>query len=538
MFHKRKLSIILLFYLVIVPAVIYASEYAMNVAAKDELEEWASDVENLIPDMLFIIKAQVDVSYDRSSPFSTDTITTKTLTSTLSMPALSDVAADLIGILPDVDVSNDEENFGIPALVGAKQFHADIDNRTDTAYTQLDIAANYNPVTYPYLLFEQIESAVKTSTTTIQVSFGATASANISAAAECYNKTLTSNTIYSSRTTLWYNLLFETNSTFPYVIHTEATNVDVFGYYAFAFKSDKVISDSRYNIAYLDTDQTSISSSSFNRANILGKEMIVLSVENPISDLSIDAITVADLNNTKMLSVSSNIEHQQDMHVVMRGWATASDLERDLEYTWRQQLELEDGDDIVGYDIDEAYFQFSLAQGLTKCIKRELTDALTVSSDYHTLVNTAMKNTLPLIGVANNKDVFEKITGEDLSINGFWDSVTDGFNSFTSTITSIAQQVIESPSNLIDILGNSIANVVTPVGHIVTGVVEPVTNMIQGTAGQLVEGVVGVAGAAKDLGSSVIDSLKWPLIIGLPAIALVALIGAAIYFGVKPKSLG
>ncbi|HUT82332.1 MAG TPA: hypothetical protein VMZ29_14110 [Candidatus Bathyarchaeia archaeon] len=497
------------------------------------LAKWAEDKDNLIPDMLAVFEATVFVDFDAKSGYQSKAF--NDVTSILNMPEILSEDTDKLALLPDTEVTDDIENFGIPAFVGDKNYLEPAKNTTDAEYTKLDITANFAVESYHYFLLESLESADTSTATSLKISFASSATATISNSAECYNVTLI-NSIVAMRQTFWYNLVCETNSTFPYVINIEAQNIDVKGYYVFQFDNNKFVVDSRYDVTYIDIDENQLSKSTNNLVKI-GDSYYEEYIAPRITDYHLESNSLADINTTKMLAVHTNLDYRGDMHVVARGWESARDLADDLEITWRQQLNLQPGDRITDYEITKAYYQYQLPLGLVKLIKVELNDLIGETTDYNTLVNNAMKRILPLIGVSNNKDTFEAIT-KGYSIATFWESLKDGFKSFTSSVASVAKKVIDAPANIISSLGDTAAKVITPIGQTISNVVPFTTNMITDSVGHVTNGIVGVAGAAKDLGVGALRQLKIPLIIIGSVLVVGLIIGLGVYFGVvKPKQM-
>jgi len=535
---KRTICITIIVYLFVIPTAIGFFDAVAATNEDELLAEFAANPENLIPDMMLISTADIEVDYDYLfTGLSTKQI--HTVTTTLLMP---DVDTDLLGLLPIYDENEDLEDWGIPQLAGDKSYL--VKNTTKKAYTKLDITTNFSIETQQYLLFDSLESKVVTSTTSIIASFGKTADANISLSAETYNTTLTSTTVYAERTTLWYNLFCETNETFPYCINIEVQNSDIHGFYIFHFDNNKLITDNRYDIMYLDTSETEISPdafSAFSTEEVLGRNMIRLQAL-PDLDLSLtpDQTSVDDLNSSKMLSTISNLDLKKDMHVVMRGWKTGRELEDSLKLSWRQQLGLSDDDRISGYNLTKSFFQQTINQGLTKLIKKELTEQLKSTTNYNTLVNRAMGKYLPICAITNRDDVFNELgTTNNIYAEGFWDTIKSAVKNVASGITTVAQKVIDYPATTIGALGNAAANIITPVGQTIQGATQSVTNMVKDGVGHVTEGIVGVAGAAKDLGVGMAKNLKLALMIGIPVLGVLAIAGLGIYLGVlRPKQLG
>ena len=516
---------------------------AIDSIATDESEllaKFASDPANLIPDMVFISTATLTVSFGSKGGLSTQSISnveTILEVPTIGIASLEDT--EKLGINPLYDLSSDEENYGFLELTGDKHYLDSATNQTDAEYSQLDITSDYSVESYHYLVLEKLETLDQTTTSSIIVSFGNSLSANISSSSETYNATIASGIIYPIATTLWFNLVCHTNETFPYVLNTEVKNVKIAGYEVFQFDDDKFVSDSRYNVAYIDADENELSGNS----DIAVGKLIALSGTTNC-DMSIQAATLDELNTTKMLSSVSTIDTKQDMYVVARGWKTGDELEDDLKAIWRQQLGLDEDDKITDYALTKGYFQNIINRGTVKLIQNELRYQLDSQTDYNALMNNVRKKYLPVCAITNSKKAFDTLgTSKSISSDTFWDTIKTGITNVANTITSVAKNIFDAPAKTIDALGDAAGKVVTPVAQTVQTAVQTVgeniapavTNMISDSVGHVTEGVVGVAGAAKDLGSNIMDSLKWPLMIGLPIIG-VALIGVAIwYFGIKPK---
>jgi len=521
---KKLFSLFFLLFFFIGPLA-YDTYDALAVTEDELLAEFAKNPANLIPDMVAIFSADVEVTYNYKTAYQTKSI--RSVTTILDIPViLSTEDSGKLALNPADEKSAEQENWGISQLTGDKNYL--VENRTDLAYTKLDITNDYSVESYYYVLFEKLQTKDLTSTSSIKVSFGKTATSNISSSAETYNVTLTSNTVYAIRNTLWYNLACYTNETFPYVINIEAQNIDVKGFYIFQFDNSRFVVDSRYDVTYLDVDETPVSLSV--QTEDIGGQIMLKYVAPQESDLSLKATSLDELNTTKMLSVSSPLDAVDDMYVVVRGWKTANDLEDDLEEAWKQQLDLPEGAKITGYSLNKGYFQYVLNQGLVKLIKKELKEQLDSTTDYNTLVNNVMKKILPVVAVANEDDAFDAISfALSTEYAGFWDTVKSSVKSATSAVTSIATKVIDAPAKIIDSLGNTAAKVVTPVAQTVESVTPHVTNMIKDNVGHITNGVVGVAGAAKDLGKGIMDSLKVPLMI----VAGVAGVGIVLFLIIR-----
>ena len=537
--RKLQLYSIILFSFLLLSPTLFGAVDVLGANYEDKLlEEFVSDPVNLIPDMIFISEAIVTVDYaDLGLTGELHTESFANVETILSAPLIGVSSledTDKIGINPLHDENSHETNYGFAELTGSKKYL--VENTTDTHYSQLDIIDNYSVEQYHYLLLEKLETYNQTTTSSIIVSFGKTATANISLIAETHNVTVASGVIYPIATNLWYNLACHTNETYSYVINIEIKNIQVNGYFVFQFENNKFVTDSRYNIAYTNADESEVSSNSFEGIQIGDERFVALSGTTNI-DLTIQATTLSELNTTKMLSAVSNIDTAQNVYVVARGWKTGNELEDALKAMWRQQLELKAGDRITDYELTKGYFSNIINRGTVKLIQRELRAQLESQTDYNALMNNVRKKYLPICAIANNKDVFESFG--TVTPDGFWDTIKEGITSVANTVTGVVKNIFDAPAKTLTALGDSVATIITPVAQTVQTVasvaIPATTNMITDSVGHVTEGVVGVAGAAEDLGSNIMDSLKLPLII-IGSVLGVGLIGVGIwYFGIKPR---
>ena len=540
--RKLRLYSIILFSFLLLSPTLFGTVEIMGANYEDKLlEEFVSDPANLIPDMIFISEAIVTVDYDKGLTGELRTESFAQVETILSAPMIGVTSledTDKIGINPLHDENAHETNYGFAELTGSKKYL--VENTTDTNYTQLDIIDNYSVEQYHYLMLEKLETYNQTTTSSIIVSFGKTATANISLIAETHNVTITSGVIFPVPTNLWYNLVCHTNETYSYVTNIEVKNTKVNGYFVFQFEDNKFVTDSRYNVAYISANENEVSSNFFEGIQIGDEQFVTLSGTTN-TDLTIQATTLSELNTTKMLSTVSNIDTAQNVYVVARGWKTGNELEDALKAMWRQQLELEAGDRITDYKLTKGYFQNTINRGTGKLIQRELRAQLESQTDYNALMNNVRKKYLPICAIANNKDVFD--TFGTVTTNGFWDTIKTGITNVANTITGVVKNIFDAPAKTITSLGDAAAKIITPVAHTVESVAQTygeniapaITNMITDSVGHVTEGIVGVAGCAEDLGSNIMDSLKLPLII-IGSVLGVGLIGVGIwYFGIKPR---
>jgi len=460
---------------------IFASSFVhLEVYASEEDELLAKlSPEDIIPDALGIFSADIEVEYSRTrqtlrSTYHIDTV--------IQAPVIKSDDTGKIALNPRDSTENDKEDFGIPQLAGEKTYL--VKSTTDAEYTKLNIVDDFSVENYQYLLLENAMS-ISSNAITVKVSFANSLTADISNATQTNNVTLTS-TIYAIRQTLWWNLAEETTSVYPYVINIEITQVDLQGYYVFKFSQDRYLIDTRYDVWYLDTDDTPISLL-MQEDNNIALPNYEQFVRPHIEDLTIKASTLDDLNETKMMSVQAPISNTEDMYVRAVGWTSASELEDDLKNAWIQQLNLPSDARIVGYNLTKGYLQWILNWGLVKLLKNELQEQMDFSSDYVTLVNNAIKKILPLCIVSNDEDTYNAVklyVSNNYATTGFWDTVKSSVKSATSTIATVAKKVVDLPVRTIDALGNAAAKVVTPVAQTVQSVTPHVTNMIKDNVGQ------------------------------------------------------
>jgi hypothetical protein len=520
-----------LFTLSIIALFVLSAFVTLEVYATEEdaiLAEFCADPSNLLPSHLFTTAADVEVKI-KNLP---KTVKFSVETSIVAPVRFLSEDVGKVALYPPDEESADRESFGITSLVGNK--HYLIENTTDNVYTTLDITDNFDVEQYYYLLFEDLMSKNSNTAITVKISFGKTAAANISASAETYNKTIISSEIIPIASTTWFNLILETNVTFPYVINVECANIDVSGYYVFQFDNDKLVYDTRYFTTYIDTDDTVLQMPKMSLIDKIENGLLHAYVEPRESDLIIvQGTTTDDLNATKMLSVSSQITQTSAMHVQAVGWADKDDLEDDLKTSWKtkliQQGKITAADEINDYNITATYWSMQLNLGLTKMLKRALEQQLQSSTDYRTLVNSVLSKIIPLALVTSQDTIYEDVkllpdgNFAGHTIDGFWSNVGDFFKNVGSGIVTVAKKIIDVPLKAIDAVKNLGGKLITTAGNVV--------NTVTGHVKDAVGGVVGVVG---DVGKSLFSTIKIPLIIGISILGLGAVIFLFVKFGRKP----
>jgi len=515
-----------------------------TVYADDEAELLAKlKPKDLVPLSILIANATVDVDIvTRGGSIETRTFSVET---GVFAPVImsTEEESGKIAVNPDVDEDANLENWGIPDLMGDKNYL--IQNTTNDDGAAFTIADNFATEQYPYLVLENLMSLLSTGAITLKISFGATADANITDIAVTYNKTIINAEVMPIASNIWYNLVLETNETFPYVINIDITNFDMTGHYVFEFENDKFIFDTRYGVFYTDIEESVLASMKYSVTEINGEHYMELRPSEDRSMLLPLSVTYDELNVSKMLAVPSRIDFRDDMYVRMTGWLDAEDLENDLKAAWKYQLvsegKITDADRIVDYNLSRVYWQQTLNFGLTKMIKRSMIEELAHSTDYKSLVNNVMKDILPISMLTVHNEAIDHIrsfvTGDygTRTIDGdFWAGVGDFFNNIGSGIAGVVNNLIDAPANTLEALGSAAGNIITPIGQTITGIAPAVTNMVTDSIGHVSDGVVDVVGVAGDVGAGLMDTIKVPLIIAVSILAVGAA-GVGIFYLVKNK---
>ena len=314
-----------------------------------------------------------------------------------------------VALYPPDSEEADKESFGIQSLVGDK--HYLIENTTDNVYTTLNITDNFDINSYYYLLFEDLMSKDSNTQISLKISFGKTAVANISDSSETYNKTLINNEVIPLSSVIWYCLPLETNNTFPYVIHIEASNIDVSGYYVFQFDNDKLVYDARYCIIFIDSFSNQISAAGEETVEIFGEKYKVYTGTHDYKWFLPKNSLISELNSTTILNIPAELDAKEDVNTRIVGWRSKAELEDQLKETWKQQLikqgQMTENDKIIDYNITNAYWKYRINTALAYLIQEELQQQLKISSSYQSLVTNTLRRTIPLMGVSTDGDDFD-----------------------------------------------------------------------------------------------------------------------------------
>jgi len=470
---------------------------------------------DILPDMMLIANATLTIESVTGRGNVIQSI--RTVTAEIPFPVLaeSDEDSEKIALTPEAEEQAILDSWGIPQLAGEKTYL--VENNTDAVITNYNVTNDFSVETYPYLMLEGAYSRAGTEAATLVVSFSSTAGGSWES-----NKTIINGQVLPIGYNMWYNLAAETSVSYPYIVNINVINLDIDGHFIFRFESNKMVLDDRYDVTYIDLDGTQLVSAASANGIIGDTPVLALYGDSSVCDFRLHASTVEDLNRTTMLNVPSRIEGRDDMYLRAVGWLTGQALEDDLKAAWREQLILQGlidaNDRIVSYNMSHAFWKTTINQGLVKMIKRGLTEQIQKTTDYRSLIHNVMGATMPLCTIGNEKETFDHFKrlvdfGLPIKTDTFWDTIKDGFKSIGSSITTIASKIIDAPAKLVSSLGDAAGNIIKPIGQTIQGVIPHATNMIKDSLGHVTGGIVGVAGAAKDLGSNIMDSLKLPLII-------------------------
>ena len=532
---KAKLFTVFLLSFIVASAFVSSEVYATEEDAI--LAEFAKDPYNLLPTQYFVAQATVDIEIDN------DLLQSKIfdVTASVKVPTLDLTEEDIekLAFAPQDEAENDKENWGIPALLGDKDYL--IQNTTDGVHTSYAIADNYDARTYPYFVIANMMSKDSTNAITVTLSLATTQTETNSSL--WANTTLVSSEVYPIASTTWFNLLEVANSSYPYVVHTVLANVDMTGHYIFDFDNDKYVSDGRYETFYIDVDETVLASPR-SVADAIEEGLIPeYKAINPTGDdmLIVKGTTVEDLSISNMLAVPAKIDARYDLAVRYEGWTDPDDLEDDLKLAWKQQLiaqgVMDANDKISDYEITKCYWEMDINQGVAQLMKRALQDQLSISTDYRTLINSVLGDILPLATITDmDEDILTEINlmvddnpiGTEINAD-FWKNVGSFFKNIGSGIASVAKKIIDVPLKAIDACKDVGGKVVTTVGGTANAVVGTAGNVVNTVTGHVADTVGGAVGAVKDVGGNLLSTLKLPLII----LAGVAGLGIVIFLIIK-----
>ncbi|MBA7552967.1 hypothetical protein ES705_45547 [subsurface metagenome] len=164
--------------------------------------------------------------------------------------------------------------------------------------------------------------------------------------------------------------------------------------------------------------------------------------------------------------------------------------------------------------------------GLIKLLKRALEKQLQASTDYRTLVNSVLADLIPLAVVTSQDTIYEDVkllvdgNFAGHTLDGFWSNVGDFFKKVGSGIVTLGKKALDIPLKAIDAVKDLGGKIITTVGNI--------TNTATGHIKDCVGSVVGTVG---DVGKSLFQTLKIPLIIGCSILGVGAVIFLFFKFG-------
>lgn len=539
------------FFVVFVVSLFVAGTFAYKeVYATEEdalLAEFASNVSNILPENILISTAEVEIEEATTrNGITVKTYRKEVVTTSIDMPVIFDNPLEdsgKVALSTEDQAEEDLENWGIPSLTGTKNFL--VKNTTDFEATSLAITDNYAVESYYYFLLEGLKSKGDSGAITVTASF-ATA-ATVTNTTFWRNETIVNAAVYPLAQTAWFNLLLNANSTHKYVVHITCANIDVTGHYIFQFYNSRYVSDTRHSTIYINTDETVLASVKGVKYAVFGDDYFIgYDACQPTGDdmIILAGTTVDDLNVTKMLAVPAPIQRTNDMRVRYQGWTKISELEDDLKIAFRQKM-LNDGlmtanDRIYDYNVTKMHWQMNLNVGLLKLIRKALEKQLQSSTDYRTLVISALSQVLPMATITSIDNLPDELPIEKaldpygtIHPEAFWSDVGDFFSNIGSGIASTAQKFLDVPLKLIDTCGSLGGKIVQTVGGTAQTAINTVGNTINTVTGHVGTAIGSAVGAVKEVGKSLAEMLKWPLIIGVPVLVVALVVGG--YFYIKKR---
>jgi len=438
---------------------------------------------------------------------------------------------------PDYQKTGNKEKYAAEEILGSRSYLKK-NTTTDLQLTNFNITDDFALSSYYMFYVKNMKTIDTTSTSIIEVAYGNDTSTTYANA----NKVALINEVVVGQRDYYQDLTFPNPDIDGYtaVVNIRLKNIECDGFYIFSYGAKHFV-DSRDMTLWWNSYDTPLTA--------LGEDQpsqnwvkIDATHANTLSG-PIKASSIKDLNKTAMRQVPDpSFDKLTDLEIKVFGWTDPDTLEDALYQKWVEAIpQVEDVDDIVDYEILTAHFSFIFSDTALALIKEELEDQYKITDDYHSLVQNTLLNTLPFLALTNIKKPYDIIKLADIpvdsySTNGFFNNVLDTVKSFGSGVASTVVSVVDRIPDIIDSVGSAAGEVIAPVAQTaqavsenaagtVTSVADTAGNMVVNTAGHLTNGIAGVAGAASNLGSNVMKSLKLPLII----IGGVLAVGVIIY---------
>jgi len=456
------------------------------------------------------------------------------VTSMLSAPASDDL--EDAPVAPSVEEKTEKQDYSAMDLLGSQQYFVDNHTRDMQFSSATAVVTTAFSIDSYYMLYIDNMKTLDVSAGNSYVKvYYATDSSVAYTAATVVNVI---DDIIVNQHDFYQDLLYQSPNvdTNKSIVRIEFQNLECDGFYIYAHPSQRHFADARDMTLWWNNYDSPLAAQQAQPLPFNDKYTIRFSATHDNDFSTFQAQDVNDLNYSKMLQVSDpGYDKEADMNVKIWGWTDPEQIEESLFLDWAEQKGI-DVDDIVDYQILTAHWGFVLSDTALALIKEKLQENLQTTDDYKQLVYNTLKETFPLVGITNvaEPEEFIKEIKQGYTTCGFFDSVQDTFKSIGTGITSTVTKVANTIPKTIEAIGSAAGEIISPVAQTVktvssnyagavSNVANTAGNMITNTAGHLVNGVTGVAGAASNLGSNVMKSLKLPLIVvgGILAIGVI-----------------
>jgi len=464
-----------------------------------------------------------------------------------------------VGVSPSYEQKDSKEDYSAMAILGSKNYL--VKNYTkDLELASKNITDAFDLATYYELSVDNLKTLDTSSNSKITVYFANDTSVNYLAATSVD----VIDALFTRQFDYHQDLIYcspDMNANVS-VVRITLTNIACDGFYLYAHSGGHHYVDTRNMGYWINNYDAEISAQGEDSVN--NPYQAYIAPGSKISDYSLDATMLGQLNNTKLSAVPDLFySTTADMNIKVWGWEDVDELEADLYAAWVEASDdIDDIDDIVDYTILTGHFGFILSDTALAIVKEKMEQLLSTTDDYIRLVQETLGSTFPMLGVTNIVEpdeiidpplIYSLTSPEDpnnLSLNDFWCDVGDFFKNIAGGVTSTVNNLINTIPDVIDSVGSAGGELLSPICQTVeststnaagmlTNVVDTAGNMVTNTAGTLTSGIVGIGGCAADLGGNIMSSLKLPLIIiGIAAVGLVGIYLLIRFSMPSPVSIG
>ena len=430
--------------------------------------------------------------------------------------------------------SKEEFNLGIPLLDGSRDYV--VENSTDlTISSPLDLTDNgLIDDAINYLVLQDAYTADLSANTTIKVSYGISATANISDALECWNATIQNSPLIMSKN-YWYNLymvVYDGSLSFTHVINIEINNVVLKGHYTFDNDVRYQVIDTRYSVNYIGSGRDLVTAGIPSTTG----DYNLRRVDPDFSGIDLTSSLWEQVTPAKLMSMQSDInEVHEGQEVKMSGWLTADDLNEDIKELFAFEAGIEVSQ-IRDFHVNELFPQWHVPAEISQKAYRYLKEACEETSDLPSAYTKAKNNLM--------SGVYLIVDDFNTHSVGFFDGIGDAIGSAADFCTDTAGGVFgasqdalgglgdysldllgatgDTGSQLIGATGNSGSQLIGATGTGVSGIIDSTGTAVSGISTAVIgkDGLTGVFGA-----------LSMPIIIGIVVVCLI--IGLYVWFNYK-----